>query len=316
MTQAITMQKFVYVAETAHEDFPDWLFLFENFLTLSEIDSTDETGKVTAKKHLIHACGALAVKLIRGMAKPEDVTYLLLKEALEKYCSPKDKTALMFRFDSLKQMDNETIQNFVLRLRPVGIAAGIQATAIEGELIRRIIQNTNIEEARLKAMETDMTVAKLVLWESTRRVHQQCTAMRNESREQGINFVSHAKKRKSEDDDSRTRKNKLCYHCGNDFPHKGDGKCPAKGKTCSVCGIMNHFAKVCKKGNGQSNQGQSNQSGAAQSKSSNNVSKKIYHVADNKEDKKNESEEFKMFKKFYSWMNSVDDEGKPSSDTE
>jgi hypothetical protein len=79
------------------------------------------------------------------------------------------------------------------------------------------------------------------------------------------------------------------------FPHKGDGKCPAKGKTCSVCGIMNHFAKVCKKGNGQD---QSNQSGGAtQSKSSNYVSKKIYHVAENKEDKKIDSEEYEMFKK-------------------
>ncbi len=84
----------------------------------------------------------------------------------------------------------------------MGLAAGIQATAKEGELIRRIIQNTYIEEAWLKAMETDMTVAKLVLWESTRRVHQKCTAMRNESQEQGINFVSHAKKRKVEDDDT------------------------------------------------------------------------------------------------------------------
>jgi hypothetical protein len=62
-------------------------------------------------------------------------------------------------------------------------------------------------------MEKDMKVEKLVLWKSTKRVHQQCAAMRNKSREQGINFVSHAKKRKSDDDEGRTRKNKLC---GND----------------------------------------------------------------------------------------------------
>jgi hypothetical protein len=32
----------------------------------------------------------------------------------------------------------------------------------------------------------------------------------------------------------------------NDYPHRG--KCPADGKTCSLCKRMNHFAVACRQG--------------------------------------------------------------------
>jgi len=61
MTQAITMTRFVYNSETAHEDFPEWKFLFENYLVLSGIDKTDTTktpsGAAKALQNLIHAGG-------------------------------------------------------------------------------------------------------------------------------------------------------------------------------------------------------------------------------------------------------------------
>ena len=63
MTQAITMTRFVYNSETAHEDFPEWKFLFENnYLVLSGIDKTDTTKKrhqepLKALQNLIHAGG-------------------------------------------------------------------------------------------------------------------------------------------------------------------------------------------------------------------------------------------------------------------
>ncbi|KAJ1141681.1 hypothetical protein NDU88_008009 [Pleurodeles waltl] len=34
----------------------------------------------------------------------------------------------------------------------------------------------------------------------------------------------------------------LCRWCRNPLPHPGD--CPARGKTCSTCGKLNHFTKV------------------------------------------------------------------------
>ncbi|KAK2702145.1 hypothetical protein QYM36_019275, partial [Artemia franciscana] len=38
--------------------------------------------------------------------------------------------------------------------------------------------------------------------------------------------------------------NKECYFCG--APYTKNHNCPARGKTCSKCNKLNHFAKVCK----------------------------------------------------------------------
>jgi hypothetical protein len=40
---------------------------------------------------------------------------------------------------------------------------------------------------------------------------------------------------------------RVCFYCGGKYPHDAD--CPAKGKNCSICHNLNHFAKVCKSKN-------------------------------------------------------------------
>ncbi|GFR62365.1 LOW QUALITY PROTEIN: hypothetical protein ElyMa_003579800 [Elysia marginata] len=37
-----------------------------------------------------------------------------------------------------------------------------------------------------------------------------------------------------------------CRNCGGTFPHPSTRPCPAKGKTCHLCGKANHFASVCR----------------------------------------------------------------------
>ncbi len=51
------MDKETYRPETAYEDWPIWIFRFENFLALNEVKYTEAEGKVLAAKHLIHAGG-------------------------------------------------------------------------------------------------------------------------------------------------------------------------------------------------------------------------------------------------------------------
>lgn len=41
--------------------------------------------------------------------------------------------------------------------------------------------------------------------------------------------------------------NSKCPNCAYDLPHKTrDGACPAKGRECSNCGKLNHFAQACR----------------------------------------------------------------------
>ena len=37
-----------------------------------------------------------------------------------------------------------------------------------------------------------------------------------------------------------------CFSCGKFGHHKGDDKCPARGRKCTVCNRPNHFAAICK----------------------------------------------------------------------
>ncbi|EFX62857.1 hypothetical protein DAPPUDRAFT_269577 [Daphnia pulex] len=37
-----------------------------------------------------------------------------------------------------------------------------------------------------------------------------------------------------------------CRNCGYDWPHPESKPCPAKGKKCESCGMLNHFSKCCK----------------------------------------------------------------------
>ena len=134
------MHKFVYNSDTAHEDFPEWKFLFENYLALQGIkkDQTTSTSGTTpdatkALQNLIHAGDTLAVKLLRQFDDPTLVTYAQLIEAMEKYCAPKDLPAMMFKFDTLKQKDGESIVDYVMRLKPQAKAAGINADSMNKE---------------------------------------------------------------------------------------------------------------------------------------------------------------------------------------
>lgn len=145
MAQAIVMNKFEYNQQSAHEDFPEWKFMFENFLSLSGIVHTQTTadegaiaGATRAFQNLIHAGGPLAYKLLRTFDDPSVVTYAQLILKMEEYCAPKNTASLLYKFDTLRQRDDEKVQDFIIRLRPIGVAAGISSTNIACEIFNTL----------------------------------------------------------------------------------------------------------------------------------------------------------------------------------
>ena len=240
------MTRFVYNKETAHEDFPEWKFLFENYLVLSGIDKADTTktpsGAAKALQNLIHAGDRLAFKLLKSLDDPASATYGTLMEAMEAYFAPKHDASLRFKLDTMKQKEDESLYDYVIRLKPMAKLVGIDTANLNKELLSRIAYNTPSSTIREKAMEKDMTVDKLIKWESTRVAQQQCTSDNTSSgHSDSINFVKN--KRKFGESPAPSQKKK-CGRCGYDYPHTG--KCPADGKTCTVCKKANHFASVCR----------------------------------------------------------------------
>jgi hypothetical protein len=251
MTQA-TMGKFVFVAETAAEDFMEWKTLFENFLLLAVIDKAESAGtdgatagKIVAYRHLVNAGDKLAVKMLRTFDDPTTATYATLMEKMEAYCSPKDTAAALFKFDTLSQASNESIQDWVIRLKPAAVAAGILTTNLSKEILRRIAVGTNSEEVRMKALDTDATLDGLLKWEATRAAKAKCTSAHISSSSYDVNFVSNKQNKPTYGRNEGS--SKKCGRCGYEYPHK-DNRCPADGKTCKTCGKPNHFSSVCRLG--------------------------------------------------------------------
>jgi hypothetical protein len=320
MAMPIAMHRFDYNPETAHEEWPEWIFLFENFLSLSNINKTEKQAKqgeipgaTKALQHLIHANGRLAVKLLKGI-DDDEATYEQLKDALDAYCAPKDNAAGLLKFDSLKQESSETIQDFILRLKNVGKRAGITTVNMEKELIRRICLNTNSVDIRVKAMEKEMTTRKLIEWEAARAAQHSFTSSSSDA-QASINYVNdNANKRKHQNNTTNgtQQARKKCGQCGYDLPHRTE-KCPAEGKTCDNCGKMNHFGRACRASKqARSNNVNSNNNNSNNRWSTIKSSKKIYNVVETPRDN---DKDVSMYNKFYGWlkddMNDGDEEAQP-----
>lgn len=64
------------------------------------------------------------------------------------------------------------------------------------------------------------------------------------SRGNTTNFRQPQHERSSTSSGQRLQGNKgVCYRCGNTH---GKNQCPAFGKKCSACGLVNHFSKMCR----------------------------------------------------------------------
>ena len=185
---AANMDKFIYRPETAFEDWPIWIFRFENFLALNEVKYTENEGKVLAAKHLIHAGGDALTKVLKTFEEIDKVTYEQLKTAMSTYCRPKDTRAALYRFTGTRQGPEEALSDYVMRLKPLAYAGGIAKVNSESEILRVIGQHANAVEVKLKCLEADMDTAKLVTWFATIETHQRC--LRIDSKSEDVNYVN------------------------------------------------------------------------------------------------------------------------------
>ena len=317
MAAAAQMDKFIYNSSTAYEDWPIWRFRFENFLKLIEIDIQKPEGKVQGLQHLIHAGGVAVIKVLRQSDKMDKVTWDELIKGMESYCTPKDKKSALYKFTGTKQDDDEALNDYVIRLKPLAIAGGIQSDSLDNEVLRVIAQHATSMEVKLKCLEEDMTTEKLVSWQTTQERHSQCIQS-NGKRLENINYVNNSngnsqQRSLNQQATQRLKNSQECFNCGGEWPHKTS--CPAKGKICEFCNGKNHYARVCKKKK-QANAGPSNQHNRAQSSQYTRTnfqrqrqqSNKVYQVNENEDDSKQE-----LFGVFYEWLNSLNDKPNDSS---
>ena len=143
-------------------------------------------------------------------------------------------------FRTLKQNKGESIDKYYMRCRQA--ASTCNFTDIDAEIKSQIIQTTHDEKVRRMGLRQDSTTLSALL-----DAGRSGELVRLQSEQIAGDHTAHAIHKEKPDNQQHPPKKRLCFNCGNNFPHEGGyTSCPAYGKTCFKCNKANHFKKVCK----------------------------------------------------------------------
>ena len=168
----------------------------------------------------------------------------------------------IFSFRTAKQEENETLDQFVTRLRKLG--ATCDFANLSAEIKSQVIQRCKSSRLRTKGLSdltmslddiiktvtamdravvyaqsmegnTEMSVNQLATRKFTRPNHQRANRHDDFRRQQ----PSHSRNQPAET---------KCGHCWRSYPHEGGREsCPAFKQSCHTCGTVGHYAKLCRK---------------------------------------------------------------------
>ncbi len=309
MTATISLEYFNYTKDTAHFEWPRFKHRFQNYLTLSGNKLDTDDGKALAMAALVHAGGEKVLDILQAQEDYDKIKYADFIKLLDDAFTLKDNKLLVFRFRNCKQRPNESLQDYVWRLRPLAINAGIKKGDMDKELLYTIASNTLSDGVRNKALEEEVdTVVKLLAWQERTHTQELChDAINNKpntSKSFDINAIKHDKYQRHES--QMDEPHKKCFNCGQKWPH--ESKCPAEGKTCNSCGTRNHFSVMCRKGKSSihqaTNHSKSSKFNGSKStnlnyrQNDNSYSKSIRRV-----EEKDDEVDAKLFTVFKKWLN-------------
>lgn len=156
-------------------------------------------------------------------------------EKFENYTSPlKNITFETFKFQQINQKEGQTFDNFLTELKTQAALCEFNCSSCKLSYEDRMVKD-NIT-LKLK----DKSIQQRLLKEPKLKLEEIVEFCRIS--EVGRNQFDVLEEREI-DIVRQYNSNKICENCG--YKHKCEGFCPAKGKTCSKCGKINHFSNVC-----------------------------------------------------------------------
>lgn len=238
------------------------------------MDANQISDPTVKRKQLLHLAGIKVQEIFEHL--PEDVESEMFAEGgprpdkficmsqehreyraalkrLNDYFLPKQNTAYAHLvFNLLKQKENETISDFVMRLQ-------VQADYCDyGEsrdkMIKdRLIQGCGSSEIRRELLKLGNTTFEAVfnaakVNELVLKQERAFSTEGNESKSfETVNSIHNgggrAWSRKKQFVNSPTTE---CTRCGYQNHDESSPACPAKGKQCNACGGANHFGRKCR----------------------------------------------------------------------
>ena len=216
---------------------------FENFCVAYEI--TDPNRKCAL---LLHSAGENVQNIFDTLTinspTGSQTKYSVTLDALNEHFIPKRNLEYeLFMFRSGKQENDETLDQFHTRL--LHLSKYCEFVDLNRELKSQVIFGCVSRRVRSKALqEHGLTLNDILTYARTIETSEQQAVSMEQNNKDRITVNKVNKQSALKNTHSTGRKSKLCYRCGNEYPHQNT--CPAMKIECNKCHKVGHFAKCCK----------------------------------------------------------------------
>ncbi|KAK0152341.1 hypothetical protein N1851_006252 [Merluccius polli] len=238
---------------------PRWISSFETYILAAGLE---DVSAVRKRALLLHCLGAEGQRVFGTLGNASTYTHAveLLKAH---FAAPQSALLRRVIFRRRHQRSGESVTQFVADLR--GLASVCKFGALQDEMIRdHLILHTNCDKIRERLLleNDDLTLAAALHLAVQVESALECAASLSTSSnslalakaagplESRVPLL-HVSADSSEENvllasQSRDRPHQPCGNCGSSAHNSRAQICPARGKTCSNCGKLNHFHKVCR----------------------------------------------------------------------
>ena len=233
-----------------------FLAAWENYALATELGGKPQPVQVATLLTVIGEDGREVYSTFRDWAQDGDDRRILpVLRKFAEYCQPRKNVLFeRYKFNKRTQESGESYEQYKTTLRKLSEACEFD-TITPNEILRdRLIfgiHDTKVRERLLR--ETNLTLIKTD--EICRAAESMTEQMRIVGQSNDATTSVHAvrkfsgQKKRMTKEASRSTKSetaKECWNCGRQHGRQPKELCPAFGKSCDLCGKLNHFANKCR----------------------------------------------------------------------